>query len=494
MIIVINMVGRLFLRRNQGHMAPNYICNEGTMTSSWHKHFYFLLFLLFSSSLFAQPSVDAGKTLFRNVCAQCHAKDMKTKATGPALGGLQERWADYPREDLYAWVRNSANMINVVKHPRAVELWDEWKPAVMQSFTLTDEEIESLFLYVDDQLIPKETGTPGAPVTSADNSGQYNWLYWILFLILGALALILMRIIGSLDKMVATKDGEVYEEKPFLKRVFTKRVVSFLIFGLIVIAGYNTVTNAINFGRQQGYAPEQPIKFSHETHAGVNKIECQYCHDGARRSKHSVIPAANTCMNCHSAIQIGSEYGTAELTKIYASIGYDPNSGQYIDNYTSLDESEIKAIYTKWITDTYLDEAGLEDLDKKGSRIVEAQWTGIKESLTNEQKKQIPGPIEWTRVHNLPDHVYFSHEQHVTVGQVECQSCHGKVEAMETMVQDAPLSMGWCINCHRQTEVKFEGNEYYASYEAYHAQLATGEKEKITVEDIGGLECQKCHY
>ena len=467
------------------------------MISLFRKLFSLLLLSSLSFSLSAEATIDAGKTLFRNYCAQCHAKDMKTKATGPALGGYQERWADYPQEDLYMWIRNSAQMINVIEHPRALELWDEWKPTVMNSFpNLTDEDIASILLYVDDQYLgggdaASVAGTSGPEV---DTSNQYNWLYWILFVVLGALAIILSRIIGSLNRVVAHKEGRIVAEVPLLKRIFNKQVVSLLLFALIVFGGYTTVTNAINLGRQQGYAPEQPIKFSHETHAGVNQIDCEYCHDGARRSKHAVIPAANTCMNCHSAIQVGSTYGTAELTKIYASIGYDPNTDKYIDNYSDLTEDQIATIYRKWITDKYLESAGLDELDRKGERLLEDQWTGIKSSLTNEQKTEIPGPIEWIRVHNLPDHVYFNHAQHVAIGEVECESCHGKADEMEVLQQHAPLSMGWCINCHRQTEVQFEDNPYYASYEAYHEQLANGNREKVTVEDIGGLECQKCHY
>ncbi len=466
------------------------------MISFYRRLFSLLLLLPLSFSLMAQPSADAGKTLFRNYCAQCHSKDMKTVATGPALAGYDERWADYPQEDLYAWIRNSQAMISA-DHPRATELWDEWKPTVMNPFpNLTDDDIASLFLYIDEQLAGPATAA--GPVVStgeaADTSGEYNWLYWILFAILGALSIILMRIIGSLNKVVAHQEGRTVIEQPLIKQIFSKRVISFLIFGLVVFGGYTTVSNAINFGRQQGYAPDQPIQFSHETHAGLHQIECQYCHDGARRSKHAVIPAANTCMNCHSAIQVGSTYGTAELTKIFASIGYDPSTDQYIENYSDLETSEIETIYKKWITDKYLEDAGLDELDSRGNKLVNDQWEGIVTSLTNDQKKEIPGPIEWTRVHNLPDHVYFNHAQHVTVGEVECQSCHGKVEEMELLQQHAPLSMGWCINCHRQTEVNFEDNVYYASYESYHAQLAEGKKEKITVEDIGGLECQKCHY
>jgi len=202
-------------------------------------------------------------------------------------------------------------------------------------------------------------------------------------------------------------------------------------------------------------------------------------------------------MNCHSAINVGSKYGTAELTKIYASIGWDPASNKYIEDYEDMSNDEIKSVFTKWIGDNYKTENEIAEeieMPKEGQDIVDAQWDHIVESLTNDQKTSIQGPIEWIRIHNLPDHVYFNHAQHVTVGQLECQQCHGTVEEMEVMSQHSPLSMGWCINCHRQTEVKFSGNEYYTSYENYHDALKDGTKDKVTVEDIGGLECAKCHY
>ena len=271
-------------------------------------------------------------------------------------------------------------------------------------------------------------------------------------------------------------------------------MVAFVIFALIVLGGYTTVNNAISFGRQQNYAPEQPIKFSHATHAGLHKIDCQYCHDGARRSKHAVIPATNTCMNCHKAIKKGSSYGTAELTKIYASVGYDPSTDKYIENYESLSREEIEAIYKKWITDNYINDNDLVTLDNKGEKEVKEQWENLVASLTSEKKTKIAGPIEWDRIHNLPDHVYFNHAQHVAVGQVECQQCHGKIEEMPVVQQYSTLSMGWCINCHRETEVKFKDNEYYKSYAKYHEEIASGQRDKVTVEDIGGTECQKCHY
>ena len=303
--------------------------------------------------------------------------------------------------------------------------------------------------------------------------------------------------------MAEIREGKTPSTKGTLIDTLTsKGVVGFIIFTLVILGGYTTVNNAINLGRQQGYAPEQPIKFSHATHAGLQKVDCQYCHDGARRSKHSVIPAANTCMNCHKAIKKGSEYGTAEITKIFASIGFDPSTDKYIEGYEDMEESKIKEIYTKWINDTYVKDNESDPkyadraarLKEDAIETAEDQWTALKASLTNEAKPQIPGAIEWIRLHNLPDHVYFNHAQHVTVGKIECQQCHGPVEKMEVVQQYAPLSMGWCVNCHRETEVQFAGNEYYERYESYHKELKNNKREKVTVEDIGGLECQKCHY
>lgn len=446
-------------------------------------------------ALSAQDDLDAGKNLFRTNCGSCHNKDMVSRMTGPALGGVQERWEN--EEELYAWIRNSSAMI-ADGNPRALELWAEWKPAVMNAFpNLTDVEIANILAYIDGVYkgtYPKSSGVtvagdPTIPSEPVDNTPYFI----ILTVILALLAIILARIVANLNYMAKMKEGETAISRKSLAEILTsKGVIGFAIFALVVLGGYTTVNNAISLGRQQGYQPEQPIKFSHVTHAGMNKVDCQYCHDGARRSKHSVIPAANTCMNCHSAIKVGSQYGTAEISKIYASIGYDPNKDEYIDNYEEMGEEDIKSIFTNWIANNYIQEVG--ELDRKGEEMIADQWEGIKTSLTNETKPKIQGPIEWVRIHNLPDHAYFNHAQHVTVGKIECQNCHGPVEEMEVVQQYAPLSMGWCINCHRQTEVQFQNNDYYQAYAKYHEELKSGERDKVTVEDIGGLECQKCHY
>lgn len=450
----------------------------------------------------AEADLDAGKTLFRNYCATCHNKDMKSDMTGPALGGVEERWADYPAEDLYSWIRNSQALIQS-GHPRANEIWDQWQPTVMNNFLqLTDQEIKNILGYIDgvytDVYPPKVEVAGGGGGEVAAPRGPNKYMYLILAVILAVFSLVLSRIIANMNYMMRLKDGELdARRKSFMEILTSKGVIAFVIFALVVLGGYTTVNNAISLGRQQGYEPSQPIKFSHATHAGINGIDCQYCHDGARRSKHSVIPAANTCMNCHAAIKVGSTYGTAELTKIYASIGWNPNDDSYIENYESLSRDEIKKIYTSWIANTYtkLDDEQ-KDANKDIEEVVEEQWDGIVDALTDKTSgdKKIAGPIEWIRIHNMPDHVYFNHSQHVSVGKLECQTCHGPVEEMEVVYQYSPLSMGWCINCHRETEVQFEGNDYYKSYELYHKQIQEGKRDKVTVEEIGGLECQKCHY
>jgi NAD-dependent SIR2 family protein deacetylase len=201
-------------------------------------------------------------------------------------------------------------------------------------------------------------------------------------------------------------------------------------------------------GVDQGYEPIQPIHYSHRIHAGLNEIECKYCHSSARVSKHSGIPSLNVCMNCHKSISEVAD-ASSEFTSVT-----DEYSKEFYDN-------EIQKLY-----------------DAVG-------WDGQK--YTGETK-----PVKWVRIHNLPDFAYFNHSQHVSVAGIECQKCHGPVEEMEIMSQHSPLTMGWCINCHRETNVKMEGNAYY---EKIHEELAKKYGvEQVTAAEMGGLECGKCHY
>ena len=444
-------------------------------------------------SLSAAPTLEEGKNLFQNNCAACHNKNMKDNLTGPALGGVEERWAAYPRKDLYSWIRGSKAMVDA-GHPRATELWAKWKPTIMNNFPgLTDEQIESLLLYIN-----RPPDTPKGPVVSEGGGAKKDsgnmWLFVGLALLLGLLAFALMRIIDNLANITRVQAGETPGVRSWTQTMTSKGFIAFMVFALTLIFGYKTVDNATRMGREQNYQPDQPINFSHKIHAGTYKIDCQYCHDSARRSKHSSIPAANTCMNCHSAVKKGTISGTSEITKIYASIGFDPIAGKYIPDYENWNDKQIEDLYKKWIGQEYLAANSLTAMDDNGRSLADTQWEGIVKALKNDSNGRIQGPIEWTRIHNLPDHAYFNHSQHVSIGQIACQKCHGPVQEMDVVYQYSTLGMGWCINCHRETEVKFKDNAYYDQYKRYHDELKNGTREKVTVQDIGGLECQKCHY
>ncbi len=452
----------------------------------------FTLLIAATASLHAGPTKEAGKELFLANCASCHNKNMKDDLTGPALSGTEERWSAFPRKDLYAWIRNSQALI-ATGHPRANELWGKWKPALMNNFPgLTDEQIESIVLYINEP-----GGPPPPPPPPGGATAEEEGIPWMFIGLAGTLLLLafaLMRIVNNLANVARAKDGLPPVEKTAYQVLTTKGAIAFLVFATVLIFGYKAVDNATRMGREQGYKPDQPINFSHKIHAGINKIDCQYCHDTARRSKPSGIPGASTCMNCHTAVKKGTISGTSEITKIFASIGFDPLTGKYLDGYENWSEKQIEDLYKKWIGQEYMSANTLTALDENGKSVVETQWDGIVKALKDDSNGKIQGPIEWTRIHNLPDHAYFNHSQHVTIGQIACQKCHGKVEEMDVVFQFSTLGMGWCISCHRETEVKFKDNDYYKQYERYHDELKAGTREKVTVEDIGGLECNKCHY
>ncbi|NJC25179.1 c-type cytochrome [Neolewinella antarctica] len=443
-----------------------------------------------------------GKALWQsNVCGSCHNKNMKDPATGPALGGVQERWAGEPREHLYRWVQQSQALISSGESARAIAVWNDWKPTVMSNYTnLADEDVEHLLAYIKGEYTGegKPVAVGGEIVEVVTEEADNTWIFVILGVSLLLLSLILARVTSNMRYRVAADEGTATERRTLIDILTSKGVITFVVFALVVLGGYTTVNSAIDLGRQQEYQPEQPIKFSHVTHAGLNQIECQYCHDGARRSKHSVIPAVNTCMNCHRAIKVGSQYGTAEITKIYAAIGYDPKADAYIADYENLTNDEVKDIYESWILENQQKEyenpadIDFDEVEDETERQLDAIEASLTNSYTGDDK--IAGPVEWVRIHNLPDHAYFNHAQHVTVGKLKCQNCHGPVEEMELVYQYSPLSMGWCINCHRQTEVQFEENDYYKAYERYHNEIEDGVRSAVTVEDVGGLNCQRCHY
>lgn len=379
--------------------------------------------------------VKAGMALFKANCASCHAIDKKV--IGPALAGVWDRWES--EEKIDAWVHNPSKFLDS-GDPYAQVLKGNDITSAMTAFPqFTSEQIMNILMYVKNPGVaePAKAAAPDAGTTVTETKGSSNWYIWALISFLAILALLLWSVTSKLDKAVREKAGETVEDVSLDKKLFNKKTFKVLMLIGSILLVFNIFGGAIDLGRSQGYAPDQPIKFSHALHVGQNKIECQYCHSSVEKSKHASIPGTQICMNCHKYVQQGPQYGKDEIAKIYEYAGWDADKTKFV---------------------------------------------------------QAPKNIEWVKIHNLPDHVYFNHSQHVKVGGIKCQTCHGKVEEYEVMKQFAPLSMGWCINCHRQTEVKFAENKYYSVFQKYQEELKKGTKAKVTVEDIGGTECQKCHY
>ncbi len=411
--------------------------------------FLFIFFLTFNIT--AQDAVDEarqkeGRKLFRQLCSSCHKLDKKL--IGPALGGVTER-----RENdwLKKWIRNNAEF-RASGDRDAIAIFEEYNGSVMSAFPqLTDQNIDDILYYTD-------VGDPKPKVAANVGGGTVvqkeapDWLIYILAAIIVSAFLIIASLLKTISELKGAPKtpgiaGNLQELWVGVKQNTFLHVVG-VIFLLLVGAyvGFGTI---FSVGVDQGYQPIQPIAFSHKIHSGDNKIECQYCHSSAKHSKHSGIPSVNVCMNCHM------------------------NIAEVADNTVLVTEEKT---YRK------------ADLDKEIQKIYKAAgWDPDNLEYTGKTE-----PIKWVRIHNLPDFAYFNHSQHVTVAGLECQKCHGPVETMEEMYQFSPLTMGWCIDCHRETKVDLKGNEYY---QKIHDQLAKKYGvEQVTAAQLGGLECGKCHY
>ena len=415
------------------------------------KNLFLVLVLGLSFTVSAQEADPiAGKKLFNANCAACHK--LKKKAVGPALKGVS---AKYDKEWLYSWIKNSSAMIKA-GDAQAVAIWEEYNKTAMNAFPqLSNQDIDNIIAYTDyTPPAPAATAAGSVAAAPAGDSISNDIILGALALVFAILVVMLILVNKTLKKIAAAQGIELEpkteerEARRPLWQAFAQNqflVILSVVF-LLLSSAYFAYGYLMQVGVDQGYMPVQPIHYSHKIHAGANQIECKYCHSSARVSKHSGIPSLNVCMNCHKNIAeyngeedlengYTKEFYTKEIKKLYAAVGWDEENQQY---------------------------------------------TGKTE------------PVKWVRIHNLPDFVYFNHAQHVQVGQIECQTCHGPVEEMEIMYQYSPLTMGWCINCHRETNVKVENNEYYAKiHEALSKKYGV---EKLTAAQMGGLECGKCHY
>ena len=402
-----------------------------------------LVFLITGFLFTLTSSAQDGHALFQANCASCHK--VNAKLVGPALAGVEDRWPD--KKELHAWIRNNQQVIKS-GYPYAVSLYNEYKVSMTTFPSFTDKDIDAILTYISTEASKAAVApTPGqATAGETQDDGDKSLLFGILTIILAIVAFTLLQINANLKKMADDKEGvPAHEPIPFWRN---KTYITLITLVIFLIGGYFVTDGAIGLGRQQTYQPKQPIFFSHKVHPGINQINCQYCHIGVYQGKQATIPSVNICMNCHMAINEykgekltdadGKEVnGTAEIQKLYKYAGYEQGK----------------------------------------------PWDASKAK-----------PIEWVRIHNLPDHVYFNHAQHVNAGRVQCQTCHGEVTSYNEMYQYSPLSMGWCINCHRTTKVQFDNNGFYSMYEKYKEDIKNHKMDSVTVKDIGGAECQKCHY
>ncbi|HEY0654763.1 MAG TPA: c-type cytochrome [Chryseosolibacter sp.] len=397
----------------------------------------FFLFLIsftsFSQDIPTEPAaISAGEALFKANCKACHAVDRKL--VGPALGGVYDR---APSIDwIKKFVKNSSAVI-ASGDEYAVNLYNEYNKTQMTAFTsFKDEDIMNVLAYIkktaEAPVVDPNVPDPNKPVTQASGGSEYlNVILIGMIIILILLVVILGFIISSLKRFLdqrplTEEEKEVVHSPITFSSITRSRGFIFVVLFIVGALAFKTVINGFySVGIQKGYAPKQPIAFSHKVHAGQYEIDCKYCHVGVMKGKSATIPSVNICMNCHNQIKTGTNTGENEIGKI------------------------VRAY--------------------------------------NENK-----PIEWVRIHNLPDLAYFNHAQHVNVGGVECQTCHGPIEEMDVVRQHSLLTMGWCIDCHRKTDVATKGNAYYDKMLEIHNSRKG--KSPMKVEDIGGLECSKCHY
>jgi len=401
-------------------------------------------FAVWGFSAQAQGDATKGEALFNAKCTACHK--VATQMTGPALGPTitsetDDKWLTH-------WIENNQALIGA-KDPKALAIWNQFNQQSMTVFAdLSDGDVANILAYVraDWKTIQADKAKAPVAASAADSGPSDLVIYGLIAVIVIAFIVILVlnKVIATLERLLLNKKGLLLEEEEteagepvdrfaILKKIAkNKKLVFFILLcGTIALGSWTWVT-LWNTNVHQGYQPVQPIKFPHDLHAGLMKMDCQYCHSGAYKSKNASIPSLNVCMNCHKTVMTESP----EIHKIYDALGYDPQTQKY-------DSTKAK-------------------------------------------------PIQWIRIHNLPDFAYFNHSQHVVVGKIKCQQCHGPIQTMKEVYQYSPLTMKWCIQCHKRTEVDSKGNAYYDKMIQVHDLIK--KNGKVTEAMMGGIECGKCHY
>jgi len=339
---------------------------------------------------------------------------LNQKLIGPALTGVVDKY-DGDIDWLKAWIRNNQQLVKA-GDARALAIYNEYDKKAMNIFpNFTDEDIESILEYIENPPV-EEAAAVEEEVTGdiwSDPSIYYAMAGFVALLSLIALVMVILTAI--LVVSVRAKDAsEPVTVEAVQELTWSILRNKFVITVIALLVVGGGTTQLINAARGVSL---------HEGYMPEQPIKFSHkLHAG----KYEI-----DCQYCHT--------GASKSKNAWV-----PSVNVCMNCHKGIQEGP---------------NYGTEEIGK------------ILKAYENKQA------IEWVRIHNLPDHAYFNHAQHVTVGGIECQTCHGPVEEMEVVYQYSPLSMGWCINCHRETKVK-----------------APGSGLDLTVEDIGGLDCARCHY
>ncbi|MGE0589777.1 MAG: c-type cytochrome [Cyclobacteriaceae bacterium] len=388
-----------------------------------------LSFTSFAQEISSDPAVIAdGAALFDANCKACHR--VKQKLIGPALAGVYDRT---PSMDwIKNFVRNSSKVI-ASGDEYANKIYEENGKTLMTAFTsFSDDQIMSIMAYVKAEAEKPEEVAQGP--TGGDGAGQpslpttyLNAILIGMVIILVLLLVILGLIINALKRYLDQKDLSE-EDREVVHSPFTLGTVMQspgFIFVVVFIVACVSFKTIIDGLYSVGVQQGYQPK---QPIAFSHKV-----HAGQYEIE---------CKYCHTGAMKGRS----------ANI---PSPNICMNCHTQI---------------------------RKGTVTGESEIAKIVSAVENNR------PIEWVRIHNLPDLAYFNHSQHVNVGGIECQTCHGPIEEMDVVKQYSLLTMGWCIDCHRKTDVNTKGNAYYDNLLELHNNKA------MKVEDIGGLECAKCHY
>ncbi|GHA73129.1 cytochrome c [Pontibacter akesuensis] len=384
----------------------------------------------------ADPAViDAGAALFKNNCVVCHSAGTDV-IVGPGLQGITERrstpW-------LIKWIKNSQALV-AAGDPEAVAVYNEYKKQAMPSFNFSDDEIKSILAYIEagpasdvaasvPTTVGAEEGGPGNIGTDALGSiGSYLDIVLVVLIIVLIVLVVTLLLITSLLKNYLNKNRKLNE---YDDEVVNQRFDFSKVYKSKAVRGLVTlIFVVVLLDLAWGTAMGIGIQQGYEPTQPI-----AFSHK-LHAGEHQI-----NCNYCHTTV-----YKSKSASIPSANICMNCHS------QIQTESPEIQKIY----------------------RAIERNR-----------------PIEWVRVHNLPDLAYFNHSQHTQVGGIECQTCHGPIQEMDVVYQYSPLTMGWCIDCHRETPLNTEGNEYYDNLVELHEQSSQG---AFTVSSNGGTECSKCHY